>query len=164
VLGGFIYMPRNVESVLAINLNGRPIPIRSQFFPHLDNGPGDCTCDYMLIDQGDYKQPGFDSPRRKYKLTSSCTDGACISLVCKLRWMMKQPGDMMTIKNYEAIRLMMVAKFLEEKQDWQNAQMNQQQALDVLESELRNFLGGIRHTIHVQTYGFGLGDVGNRTL
>lgn len=164
VVGGHIYTPASVEAVLAINLNGAPIPIRSQFFQHLDNGPGAFPCSHMLIDEGDIKQPGFASPRRKYRLVASCSDGACINMVCKLRWILKQPEDMMTIKNYEAIRLMMTAKFLEEKQDWQNAQQNQQMALDVLDKELRNFLGGIRHTVHIQTYGFGLGDVGNRNL
>lgn len=165
VVGGTLYMPQNVEAVLAINLNGAPIPIRSQFFQYLDNGPGGCPAHAMLVDQGDVKQPGFASPRRKYKLNACCNDGQCISMVCKLRWIPKNPEDLMTIKNYEAIRLMMTAKFLEEKEDWQNAQANQQMAFDILEKELRGYLGGIRHTVHIQTYGFGLGDVGGyRTL
>jgi hypothetical protein len=161
VVGGMIYFPGSVESVLAINLNGHPIPIRSQFFQNLDNGPGGFPVNEMLIDQGDVLQPGFSAPRRKYKLIANCTEGACINTVCKLRWVLKNPEDMMTIKNYEAIRLMMTAKFLEEKEDWQNSSANQQSAFDILDKELRNYLGGIRHTVHVQTYGFGLGDVGN---
>lgn len=160
VVGGAIYMPANVETVLAINLNGHPIPIRSQFFQHLDNGPGAFPCSNMLIDQGDKQQPGFSSPRRKYKLIANCTEGSCITAVCKLRWILKKPEDMMTIKNYEALRLMTTAKFLEEKEDWQNAAINAQAAFDIMDKELRNYLGGIRHTVHIQTYGFGLGDVG----
>lgn len=164
VVGGFIYMPANVEAIYAISLNGMPIPVRSQFFQQLENGPGGFPCSPMVIDQGDIKQPGFASPRRKYKLVADCVEGSCITAVCKLRWMMKEPPDMMTIKNYEAIRLMMTAKFLEEKEDLQNAQVNEQKAIDVMEKELRNYLGGIRHTIHIQTYGFGLGDVGQCML
>jgi hypothetical protein len=30
-----------------------------------------------------------------------------------------------------------------------------------IDKELKNYLAGIRHTVHVQTYGFGLGDVSN---
>lgn len=161
VLGGIIYFPASVETVLAISLNGAPIPIRSQFFQYLDNGPGMCPCGGMLIDQGDQKQPGFNAPRRKYKLNASCDDNSCITAVCKLRWVLKDPEDMMTIKNYEAIRLMTTAKFQEEAKDVQGAQINQQMALDILDKELRAYLGGIRHTVHIQTYGFGLGDVGN---
>lgn len=161
VVGGYIYMPANVEGIYAISLNGNPIPIRSQFFQHLENGPGGFPVSNMVIDQGDIKQPGFASPRRKYKLIADCVEGTCITAVCKLRWIIKEPEDMMTIKNYEAIRLMMSAKFHEEKEDWQNAQANTQQAFDVLDKELKNYLGGIRRTIHVQTYGFGLGDVGS---
>lgn len=165
VVGGMLYMPASVEGVLAINLNGAPIPIRGQFFQYLENGPGQYPVCPMLVDMGDVKQDGFSSPRRKYRLVANCTEGQCISTVCKLRWVPKMdPTDMMVIKNYEAIRLMMTAKFLEEKEDWQNAQANQQNAFDIMDKELQNFLGGIRHTVHVQAYGFGLGDVGRRNL
>lgn len=161
VVGGVVYMPAAVEAVLAINLAGYPIPIRSQFFQYLENGPGAFPCSNMLIDEGDKLQPGFHTPRRKYKLIADCTNGACITAVCKLRWLQKQPTDMMTIKNYEAIRLMTTAKFLEEAKDAQNAQINAQMALDILDKELRAYLGGIRHTVHIQTYGFSMSDVGN---
>ena len=40
VQGGMVYFPLYVEAVLAVDLNGAPIPIRSQFFEHLENGPG----------------------------------------------------------------------------------------------------------------------------
>lgn len=163
VVGGFVYFPIAVEAVLAINLNGRPIPIRSQFFEYLENGPGfGCNCDSMLVDQGTETVAG--SKRRKYKLVATCSENSCLSAVCKLRWVAKEPNDQMVIRNYEAIRLMMVSKFMEEKQDFQNAQQNMAAALDILDKELRQYLGGIRHTVHVQTYGFGLGDVGRRTL
>ena len=59
VVGGILYMPRNVESVLALDLCGKPIPIRSQFFQSLENGPGGFPASNMLIDQGDKLQPGF---------------------------------------------------------------------------------------------------------
>lgn len=160
VVGGVIYMPLSVEAVLGINLNGAPIPIRSQFFQHLDNGPGCFPACPMLIDQGNKLQPGFHMPRRKYKLVADCCNGSTITLAVKVKWILKKPEDIMTIKNYEAIRLMVTAKFLEEKEDWQNASINQQAALDILDKELRAYLGGIRHTVHIQTEGFGLGDVG----
>jgi hypothetical protein len=161
VVGGIVYFPLNVQSVLAINLSGIPIPIRSQFFDHLENGPGAFACSQMLTDLGDEYFPGSKTTRRKYKLVTDCTNVQCLNAVCKLRWIEKKPGDLMTIKNYEAMRLMMHSKFLEEKEDWKNAQVNQQQAFDILDKELRDFLGGIKHTIQIQTYGFGLGDVGS---
>ncbi len=58
---------------------------------------------------------------------------------------------------------MVSAKMKEENpnpQIAQLAQVDQQQALDILDKELKNYLSGIRHTVHIQTYGFGLGDVG----
>lgn len=162
VVGGIIYFPTNVEGVLAVDLCGRPIPIRSQFFQSLENGPGGFPCSNMLIDEGNVQQPGFSAPRRKYKLIADCDNGTVITAVCKLRWVLKQPNDMMVIRNYEAIRIMVSAKTKEENpnpQISQTAQMDQQIALDILDKELKNYLSGIRHTVHVQTYGFGLGDV-----
>jgi hypothetical protein len=161
VVGGAIYMSQSVEAVLAINLNGHPIPIRSQFFQSLENGPGCFPAHPMLIDQGNRQQPGFSAPRRKYQLIADCLNVSRITLAVKLRWLLKKPEDMMVIKNYEAIRLMVTAKFLEEKEDWQNAAANVQMALDIMEKELKAYLGGIRHTVHIQTEGFGLGDVGD---
>lgn len=162
VLGGILYMPTNVEGVLAVDLNGRPIPIRSQFFQHLDNGPGGFPCDHMLIDQGNKQQPGFAAPRRAYKLIADCSNGSNFTAVCKLRWVLKDPDDMMSIRNYEAIRLMVSAKTKEETpQTVQLAQLDQQAALDILDKELKNYLAGIRHTVHVQTYGFTMSDVGS---
>lgn len=160
VVGGMIYFPLNVGSVLAIDLGGQPIPIRSQFFQNLDNGPGGFPQHNMLIDQGDEFVAAEKKQRRKYKLIADCSTDQVITAVCKLRWLMKLPTDLMVIKNYEAIRLLMTSKFLEEEEKWQEAQANQQQAYDILDKELRDYLAGIRHTVHVQTTGFGLGDVG----
>jgi len=161
VQGGIVYFPAFVQSVLAVDLCGRPIPIRSQFFEHLENGPGMFGCSEMLKDMGDEYFPGSKATRRKYRLNANCDNVQCLNAVCKLRWIEKKPEDLMVIKNYEAIRLMMTAKFLEEKEQWQPAMANVQAAFDILDKELRDYLGGIRHTVHVQTYGFGLGDVGN---
>jgi hypothetical protein len=160
VTGGFVYFPVNVGSVLAVDLDGAPIPVRSQFFEHLDNAPGMFGVHEMLIDQGDEYLPGTRALRRKYKLKASCTRTQCLNAVCKLRWLPKQPKDLMVIKNYEALRLMMTAKFFEEADKWQEAAAAQQQAFDILEKELRDYLSGIKHTPQIQTYGFGLGDVG----
>jgi hypothetical protein len=159
VQGGIVYFPIGVGGVLAVDLCGQPIPMRSQFFPYLENGPGMFAFSNMMIDQGDEMVSG--SYRRKYKLIADCQDGQTINAICMARWTMKKPDDMMTIKNYEAIRLMMNAKFREEKEDWQVAAANQAQAFKILDDELQTYLSGIRHTVHVQTYGFGLGDVSN---
>jgi hypothetical protein len=160
VTGGMIYFPLNVGSVLAADLSGRPIPIRSRFFESLENGPGQSACSDMLVDQGDHFFPSTRILRRKYKLNANCQEGQCLTAICRLRWLYKQPQDLMVIKNYEAIRLMMTAKFLEEEEKWQEAMATQQQAFQILDGELREYLSGILHTIRIQTDGFGLGDVG----
>ncbi len=160
VQGGIVYFPLFVQSVLAVDINGAPIPIRSQFFEHLDNGPGMFSSCPMLKDMGDEYFPSTRTTRRKYKFIGNCDVTQCLNAVCKLRWLEKKPADQMTIKNYEAIRLFVTAKFLEEKEDWKNALANQQQAWAILDNELKDYLSGILHTVHVQNFGFGLGSVG----
>lgn len=174
VVGGDIYFPLNVGAVLAIDIEGRPIPVRSQFFQQLENGPGGFPAYEMLIDQGDEYLPSTQSLRRKYKLVTNCQDGQLITAVCQLRWLSKKPHDLMTIKNYEAIRLMMTAKFQNENKpdqtvptapqmkqlNMQESNANEQAAFRILDNELHNYLAGIRFTPHIQTGGFGLGDVG----
>lgn len=167
VVGGFVYFPADVQSVLAISLDGRPIPIRSEFFQHLENGPGGVgpLCSEALIDMGDEITPGgLSGVRRKYRLIADCNESQELTSVCKMRWLYKQPSDLMVIRNYEVMRLLVESKFLEKKENWQGAQANQQTAFKILEDELRDYLAGIRHTLHVQTYGFGLGDTNHGTL
>jgi hypothetical protein len=53
---------------------------------------------------------------------------------------------------------------LDEKEDWQNAAANQQTAFGILENELKEYLGGIRFTPHIQTFGFTLSDVGRTVM
>jgi hypothetical protein len=65
----------------------------------------------MLKDMGDEYFPGSRTTRRKYKLIANCDEVQCLNAVCKLRWLEKGPADRMVIKNYEAIRTMMTAKF-----------------------------------------------------
>jgi hypothetical protein len=160
VVGGFVYFPVYVGGVLAVDLDGAPIPIRSQFFEHLQNGPGMYACNALLKDCGDEFFPQSKTVRRKYKLIADCANTSCINALCQVRWVLKKPTDFMTIKHYEAIRLGMTAKFLEEKEDWKNAQVNMQQAFQLLDDELKDYLAGILHTPQIQTFGFGLSDVG----
>jgi len=160
VNGGILYFPINVGAVLAIDMDGKPIPVRSEFFESVENGPGRFASHPMLIDQGDEYFAGTQTTRRKYKLIASCDQGVTINAVCKLRWLLKKPDDLMVVKNYEALRLMMTAKFQEEKEQWKEAQANQMEAFKILDDELKDYLRGIRHTVQVQTAGFGLGDVG----
>jgi len=48
----------------------------------------------------------------------------------------------MIIRNFNALRLMMSAIFDEEKENYQGAQANQQMAIDELQKELQEYLGG----------------------
>src|SRR5439155_1724174 len=157
VVDGIVYFPKNVQSVLAIDLAGNPIPIRSEFFEYQENGPGQFAVHSMLIDQGDEYLPGTQSVRRKYKLIAPSTSTE-ITAVCKLRWLKKQVTDRMVVKNFEALRLMVNAIFAEEKEDWQSAQASQQASFDLVEKELREYLGGLKQVPHIETYGFSVGE------
>lgn len=72
VYAGEILFPTRVKTVLAADLCGRPLDLRSLFYQYQENGPGmECLCSQMLIDQGEvyFKETGYR--RRSYKLTGS---------------------------------------------------------------------------------------------
>lgn len=55
--GLFVSLPREVETVLALNINGRPAVGRDSFFTFHYNGPGDCgwqSCDLSWQDLGNF--------------------------------------------------------------------------------------------------------------
>lgn len=54
--GRCITMPREVGTVLAVNIGGQPTLGRDQMFSFHLNGPGDCrgTCQFVWDDQGDW--------------------------------------------------------------------------------------------------------------
>lgn len=171
VVGGVVAFPIEVQSVLAVDINGRPIPVRSVFFEYLENGPGYASQNTetppkwitgashaMLIDQGDEEFQG--GRRRTYKLIAGTTQNSTVTAVCKLRWIEKQPNDKMIIKNFEALRNMIQCIMNEEAEKWNEAAAAQQAAFAILEAENREYLAGIQHTIHVQTHGFGMQGTG----
>lgn len=49
-------MPREIQTVIAVNIGGRPALGYAQLFNHHQNGPGDCrcSCDYSWMDMGGF--------------------------------------------------------------------------------------------------------------
>lgn len=153
VVGGYIFFPTEVETVLAVDLCGHPIPIRSEFYEYAENGPGlSCTCSSVLIDQGEVRFSNGDL-RRKYKLNASTTDSQTITVVAKLRWARKNPTDYMVIRNFEALRLMCMAIVDERNERWNEATANQASAVNVLQEELNGYLRGIKHVPVIDSSG-----------
>jgi len=161
VVNGLIRMPLRVESVLAARLDGLPIDVRSIFFGYQKNGPGylsQCitTCAAILSDQGEIYDPTTRSSRHVYQLTGAfsrdpnvdpnAAPTSCLSMVCKLRWVPKQPTEQMVIKNFEAMRLMIEGILIEEAgKDSNNAAKAERE----LDTELNQFLGGIQAVPHI---------------
>lgn len=163
ITGGDILFPRNVEAVLAADICGMPTDIRSIFFEFQKNGPGKgnyCGCSGMFTDMGEVWATNIGSRRRKYHYHGSTTDETQLTAVCKVRWEQKESCDELTIKNIEALRYMTQAIQAEKKEDWTAAGLNQGMAIEVLERELREYLGGVQHTLNVDMAGFGMGDLG----
>jgi hypothetical protein len=161
IVGGYLYFPPWVQTVLSADLNGGPQDIRSIHFEYLKNGPGKFSCSHLLADRGDEYFPQSGHTRRKYKLIADSSTVKLISTVCKIRWLPKVPTDRMIIHNYEAIRLMAQSILTEQQGKIPEAKQAEMDAVEILDSELKEFLGGVEHTVHIQTYGFGLGDVGS---
>lgn len=141
VIGGHILCPLMVQTIVAIDLCCQPIDIKNVFFEYQKNGTGKgCGCHPSLIDEGDMLYPNGDR-RRQYKLKSSSATQV-ISFVGKLRWIKKAPADFMTVKNFEALRLMCQAIMDQRNEKWTEAQAAEANAIREVERELSEYLAG----------------------
>ncbi len=170
VVNGLIKLPVRVQSVLMARLDGLPIDVRSIFFGYMKNGPGHLTdlmnaCTRMLSDEGEVYDPVSQLTRRQYRLTgallansnTSTGTGSCLSMACKLRWVAKQPADQMVIKNFEALRLMVTAIIRDEDGNANDSDRSAALALNEIEKETREYLGGQEMVPHISMVGGGLG-------
>jgi hypothetical protein len=164
ITGGEVLFPRDIETVLAADICGQPTDIRSIFFEYQQNGPGKtsfCSCSRMFVDRGEVYFPQTGFKRRKYFYNGSSTRETQFTAVCKIRYVPKVLGDELVIKNFEALRLMSQAIMMERQEKWNDAVEAQQLAVQVLQKELEEYLGGIQHIIHVEMRGYGMGDIGD---
>lgn len=74
VVNGHILFPARVKSVLAANIGGAPLDIRSIFFKYQKDGPlMECACANILHDEGEVYFSTLNQYRRKYSLDSSAS-------------------------------------------------------------------------------------------
>lgn len=152
IQGGEILFPRDVEAILAADICGNPVDIRSIYFEFAKNGPGHCYagCQGRFVDMGEtwFRETG--AKRRKYRYRGSCGDVE-MNAVCKVRWVQKEACDEMRIKNFEAIRLFAQGIVNEKNEKWDKAQVAQADAIDVLNREMIEHFGGIAFTQNVDS-------------
>lgn len=162
ITGGDILFPRDVEAVLAADVCGNSLDIRSIFFPFQKNGPGFnyCGCQAMFIDMGEKYFQDTGSKRRQYRYNGSCTNNVELNAVCKLRWVQKENCDPLCIKNFEALKLFALGIKYERDEKWKEAQVAQADAISILEAELLEYLGGVQHVQNIDMTGFGFSGLG----
>lgn len=160
--GGEILFPRDVEAVLAADICGMPTDIRSILFPYQQNGPGFdyCGCQSRFVDEGEVFFQDTSSKRRQYRFNGSCENGVTLNAIYKKRWIQRENCDELAVKNFEALRLYAQGINYEKQEKWKEAQVAQADSISVLEAELREFLGGIRHVQNIEMTGFGFHDLG----
>lgn len=159
--GGEVLFPRDVEAVVAADICGNPIDLRSIHFEYQKNGPGHCCgCQSRFVDLGEVYFPADGSKRRRYKYVGSCDQDVAMTGVVKARWIQKEACDEMTIKNFEAIRLFAQGILNERAEKWKEAQVAQADAIDVLNKELTEHYGGLQFTQNVNTAVFGFAQTG----
>lgn len=154
VVNGRVEFPMRVESLVMARLDGMPADIRSIFFGYQKNGPGwldGCitVCRAVLNDEGEVTDATTGNSRRAYSLRGACTNGSCLSVIGKLRWVKKTVEEQMVIRNVEAMRLMSQCIMNERDEKWQQSAVDQQASLNEVEKELREYLGGQQAVPHI---------------
>jgi hypothetical protein len=160
VVTGYVLFPMEVGSILAASLHGVPIKIRGQVYEYHENtwgflDPAQQRNARIMVDAGEVLDSDGNL-RRRYKIFTPCDDGSHLRVLAKLRWLEKADTDILTVKNYEAIRLMVSAILAERAGQIDVATAMEQKAIDSMDKELEEFLGGIEGHVQISMGGGGL--------
>jgi len=160
---GLFYLPYNVESVLTASLNDFPVPVFEQSYDYNPNGPGYETTDDntgapAIIARGERIVSNYRM--RVYFVRGNWTSSACARLLVKRRHVDHiLDTEYMLIRNYPALFEMALALSLQTS-DVEQSKYHEEQALQLLRSELEQYIGAHQNTLRIQTPGFSMGDIG----
>lgn len=165
---GEIYLPTEVDSILFVDYEGSRVDLFAREFDFHENGPGYRTAtntyQSVVIDRGEEQVfnagTGLYETRRKYFVDKAAGPSGSndITILAKKRFLPKQ-NDLseMTIKNYPALYMMVVALLQSDKPDFY--QFHEAKAVELLRSELLEKRGGARLNMQVQGRGYGMGEI-----
>lgn len=160
IVAGEVLFPVRVLGILAADVCGMPVDVRSIFFDYQKNGPGKAsTCEAKFTDLGEVYFADSGNTRRRYRFNGSTTAQE-INVVAKLRWIKKENADRMTILNFEGVKLEAQSLLLERADKWPEAVAVQKLAETELTKDLNDYLGGLQFATNVETSGYGFGDLG----
>jgi len=84
--------------------------------------------------------------------------GSCVEVLAKKRWLRKRKNnDKMDIRNYPALREMVVSLRMKDKEE--QAQFHENKSISYLQKELKETRGGARNTLQIQAKAFGAGEI-----
>lgn len=146
-----VYMPCCVATVLDAAVCNCVIPVRNAWFDFHPNGPGPKGQSASLIDQGE--QCGPRGKSRAYKLPFVAALGSQLQVRAKIRFTPKGEGDCMVIKNYHAIKSMVLSLMNLGSNPEQSA-FFEADAIRSLDDELKEYLGAPVAGMRVQMHGF----------
>ena len=161
---GLIYLPNEIEGILAATINDTFAPVYSQMQDYHENGPGFQQATKNngirgLIARGEKL---IDNEyHRVYFISGNCPADTCVRILAKVRHQYKYNSNtQMQITCYPAIKAM-VASLMSEVEDLNKARFFEQQAVAYLDEQLKSHIGGARHSLQVQGSQFALGSIRN---
>jgi len=160
---GNVYLPSNVETILSASASdGRPIPVYGRQYDFHENGPGYSTGDdnnnvLSLIDRG---ETFVDGRRvRVYFVRGNSGAEKCVRILYKRKFAPHISGeDKMFILNYPAI-LEMALALKAQATSPEVAKYHENNAIQLLRSELQENQSGNRFNLKVQAKAFAISEV-----
>jgi len=157
---GEIFLPNSIGAVLGLCIDGRNVPVRDRMYEFHENSLGfqqKGTPGYeVLVDRGEKLVSG--QWMRRYFVRSQANIGSCVEVLAKKRWLRKRKNnDKMDIRNYPALREMVVSLRMKDKEE--QAQFHENKSISYLQKELKETRGGARNTLQIQAKAFGAGEI-----
>jgi len=157
---GEIYLPHSIGAILGVSIEGRSVQVRDRMFEFHENGVGfqeKGSSGYeVLVDRGEKLVAG--QWMKRYFVRSHANVGTCVEVLAKKRWTRKRKNsDKMDIKNYPALKEMVISLRMKDKEE--QAQFHENKAIAYLQKELKEARGGARGTLQVQARAFNAGEI-----
>lgn len=153
-----ILLPTSIGTVLAVSMANRPVSVHDRFYDYHENGPGyqqqDSSGYDMLVDRGEVFHEN-EWKRRYFVRDSNANE--CVNILAKKRWSQKKlDSDKMDIRNYQAIKEMVMAL---RETDVEKSNFHENKAVALLQKELTEMRGGAKNRLQVQMAHFAPGEV-----
>lgn len=151
-----VTLPNDCESVLAAQVDDRPVVVFGRYHEFQPGGPGE------IGDRGAGAEALIDQGDRTYKVMGKSNHAVTVRLVCKRRYTpLTLDHETVVPDNEGALKLGLMSLSYEDNNDLERAEQYFAKALALLNGEVKESRGAAQSVLQQSPHGFHMGRVRN---